>query len=268
MDSAERGVQIAWTSGLSALARNPVGAEACDIGPATAVRAPNVDEPFYNRAFGIDRAATVLVSVLDWFAEISARPRIETIPHHLASEVVTELRRRGFSCSGFNSMFGAPVADLGGVDDYPDGEVPADRAAPADGISIERVDLDEFITAALRVSGSEFEQLIAPADELRAKHEGSAWHLYRGLIGAHTCAWARMRVAHGTASLCGANTAPNARGAGLQTALLRRRLVDARRLGCDLVAAQAEPGTTSQRNMERLGLHLAYHKAIWMPTTA
>jgi hypothetical protein len=38
-------------------------------------------------------------------------------------------------------------------------------------------------------------------------------------------------------------------------------MADAADAGCDLIAAQTGNGTASQRNMERLGMRVAYTKA-------
>ncbi len=71
-----------------------------------------------------------------------------------------------------------------------------------------------------------------------------------------------MHLRNGVAVLAGGGTLPEFRGRGGQTALLRRRVSDASSSGCDLVVSQATPGSTSQRNMERIGFHPAYTELI------
>ena len=66
----------------------------------------------------------------------------------------------------------------------------------------------------------------------------------------------------GVASLFGASTRPCCRNRGVQAALLAARLADAAAAGCDLAMAHTEPGSPSQRNVERLGFRLAYTKAL------
>jgi GNAT superfamily N-acetyltransferase len=70
-------------------------------------------------------------------------------------------------------------------------------------------------------------------------------------------------VHEGVGYLADAATDPRFRGRGCQTALIRRRIADAALAGCDLVAAQAEFGSTSQRNLERGGLRICCTKAVW-----
>ena len=66
----------------------------------------------------------------------------------------------------------------------------------------------------------------------------------------------------GVAWLSGAGVLPAARGRGLQGALVRARLAWAAELGCGLAAAATEPGTASQRTLERCGFRVAYPKAV------
>jgi GNAT superfamily N-acetyltransferase len=64
------------------------------------------------------------------------------------------------------------------------------------------------------------------------------------------------------ALLAGAGTLPDARGRGVQKALLRRRLADARESGADLAVVVTAPGTRSQENVMRRGFILLYTRII------
>lgn len=65
---------------------------------------------------------------------------------------------------------------------------------------------------------------------------------------------------HGIFAVCGAGTAAEFRGRGLQTALLRARLVAAAEAGCEFAVVITNGGSVSQRNCERLGFRVAYSK--------
>jgi GNAT superfamily N-acetyltransferase len=69
-------------------------------------------------------------------------------------------------------------------------------------------------------------------------------------------------IHRGLALLAGAATLPAYRNRGVHAALHRARLEFAIRLGCDLAAQGAQPGTTSHRNAERRGLRVAYTRAL------
>jgi len=71
-----------------------------------------------------------------------------------------------------------------------------------------------------------------------------------------------MFIHQGTVELGGASTRPAFRKRGVQTALLQARLTAARSAGCDLAMVMTEPGSDSQRNIQRAGFQLAYTKAI------
>lgn len=66
----------------------------------------------------------------------------------------------------------------------------------------------------------------------------------------------------GVAELGSASTLVTYRRQGAQSALIQQRLHDAHVMGCDLAVVLTSPGSTSQRNMQRLGFHLAYTRAI------
>lgn len=65
---------------------------------------------------------------------------------------------------------------------------------------------------------------------------------------------ASLHVSAGTGWLRGALTSPEARGRGIQQALIAHRIRAAIDAGCDLVGADAEPGGVSARNLMRMGL--------------
>jgi ribosomal protein S18 acetylase RimI-like enzyme len=65
---------------------------------------------------------------------------------------------------------------------------------------------------------------------------------------------------HRIFAVCGAGTAVEYRGRGLQTALLRARLAAALEAGCEYAVVVTQGGTPSQRNCERLGFRVAYSK--------
>ena len=67
---------------------------------------------------------------------------------------------------------------------------------------------------------------------------------------------ASMTVNEGLAMLGGMSTIPAERKRGVQTALIRHRLIEAQRLGCDLALATAASGSASERNLKRRGFSL------------
>ncbi len=67
-----------------------------------------------------------------------------------------------------------------------------------------------------------------------------------------------LAIYDGVAELFGASTRSAYRGRGVQTALMQARMDAAVAAGCDLIAVHTDPGSASQRNVERAGFRLAY----------
>jgi len=65
---------------------------------------------------------------------------------------------------------------------------------------------------------------------------------------------------HRVFALCGAGTLSAYRGRGLQTALLQARMSAALQAGCEYAVVVTQGGSSSQRNVERLGFRVAYSK--------
>jgi GNAT superfamily N-acetyltransferase len=83
---------------------------------------------------------------------------------------------------------------------------------------------------------------------------------YLAWIDGEAAGAGTLSIHDGLAELFGASTRLAFRNQGAQSALLASRLAEAQRLGCDLATIHTEPGSASQRNVERLGFRLAYTK--------
>jgi GNAT superfamily N-acetyltransferase len=71
-----------------------------------------------------------------------------------------------------------------------------------------------------------------------------------------------VRLGAGIAQFCGAATLPEHRRKGVQSALLRARLIDAARHGGELAVVTTQPGSKSQENSQRAGFTLLYPRAM------
>jgi hypothetical protein len=71
-----------------------------------------------------------------------------------------------------------------------------------------------------------------------------------------------VRISEGLAQMAGASTLPPQRRRGVQSTLLRVRLVEAAHAGCDLAVTCTEPASKSQENMQRAGFALLYSRAV------
>jgi GNAT superfamily N-acetyltransferase len=85
---------------------------------------------------------------------------------------------------------------------------------------------------------------------------------YVGLRDGVIAGGASLHMAEGVAQLAGAATVPEHRRQGVHSALLGARLADAADAGCDIAVVVTQPGSTSQRNVQRRGFDLLYARAV------
>ena len=89
--------------------------------------------------------------------------------------------------------------------------------------------------------------------------------LYLAEAGGAPAGAAVLGVHDGVGYLANASTVPAFRRRGAHGAMIERRIADAAGSGCELVCGLALYGSTSQNNMERLGLRLAGTLTQWRP---
>ena len=135
----------------------------------------------------------------------------------------------------------------------------ADEPAP-EGVVIRRIGADEADRYAQVRSGSVAAGGVADGGpnpwpavyaEL-ARH--NARQLFIAEIDGLPVGNGSLHISAKTGWLRGATVAPEARGRGIQRALVAARVAAAIEAGCDLVGASAEPDTVSARNLERMGM--------------
>ena len=90
----------------------------------------------------------------------------------------------------------------------------------------------------------------------------SGFRYYRAVIDGEVAGGERLRVDGPIAQLTGAATRLACRRRGVQTALLRARLTEAARAGCEFAVVTTQPASRSQRNVQREGFQLLYSRAL------
>jgi GNAT superfamily N-acetyltransferase len=138
-------------------------------------------------------------------------------------------------------------------------------APPAEGTSVERVEsaavledfLDAYIAGRGIPDGAGFKANVRPwLDE-------PGWQLYLARCGNCPAAAAILFLNEKVGYCADATTDPAFRGRGLQSALLARRIEDARTAGVDFVCSGADFLSQSHRNMERAGMRVQFVRALW-----
>ena len=216
-----------------------------------------------NKAIGIGFGATIDEGALDAI-EQAWTERGEAVRFELSTladpSLAPTLSARGYRLTGFENVLGRPV--------------PADDCEPAlDGMPITALPQDEWRTwmnVALdgfaTPDGSAPGEESYPRDALESMFADFAatpgFQRYMLHVEGAPAGAASLRLDDGIAQLCGAATLPQFRRRGIQAALLRRRLTDAREAGCALAVVTTQPGSKSQANAMRQGFALLYTRAV------
>ena len=247
----------AWRRRLEALPaelQKRLGTRTRSFGRAVALATPGADVAAVNRAvgFGLERALDASL-----LAEVNAFYRETGVPRWLVE------------CSPEATISGGrqTLTDHGGMVRTPTvkfvGELERITVEPrADAISVAEVDRDAADIFRDVVGDAYGMPELVKADLVSTLGHAD-WHYYMAFDDGRPIAGAAMFVQGDGAWVGVAGTSPDARNRGAQTALLERRLTDAKRLGCSWMTAETWPDTAelpnpSYRNMLRLGLRVAY----------
>lgn len=242
-----------------------------DIGGASAVFA-GPGQPI-NKLAGLGFAGPVeedaLAAIERDYDERGAELRVELAT--LADPPVGRLlTRRGYQLAGYENVLGLPLDG-----DVVDGLTLAREADIARGLVVSLADPNEtrlwIETVADGFSAPDQFDGPPPTESFERDAIVDMFMTSSGAEGV-TLSLARREgvVAGGGASrisdrlvqLAGAATLPVHRRRGVQSALLRARLLDAARKDCDLAIVTTEPASKSQENVQRAGFVLLYSRAV------
>jgi ribosomal protein S18 acetylase RimI-like enzyme len=230
--------------GVGSIAGNPVGVESRQLSQriaATVARRPVWYYGYFSHVYGVGAGADV-AEALGWTRAASVAARTYVCPFDADEALLRHLSDAGMRPVGFMQvLYGSPTPDRDG--------------APS-GVEL-REDVEAFVEHYCSHAPPGFDAPAIVRGEMRE------WRCYAALVDGRPVAGGAMHVHEGVATLAAAGTLPEYRGRGIQSALLRRRIADAGAAGCDLVVCSASPGSTSQRNQERVGLRPAYTRLTW-----
>lgn len=180
---------------------------------------------------------------------------------HVAPGVLPLLARRGYAVNAFSNTYARTL------DDVPQrrGEIEVLQGTEADELFVDA----SIAGFSLQAEKRPRDLLSALARIARSRDDTS---LFVARLGGQVAGSAGLSLAETPLGLVGelyiASTLPEFRGRGVQTALLRARLVAAKAAGCALAVVMARPANTSARNTERAGFHLAFTKATFAKPVA
>lgn len=139
-------------------------------------------------------------------------------------------------------------------------------------VDVRRPRPDEMAAFA-RIAAAAFDLGERAVPWLTCVDRARGWRAYVAVIGGEVVATGGLYVREGIGWLDFGATAPQHRGRGAQSALLRRRILDALDLGCRVIATatgEAVPGDPqhSYNNIRKMGFREAYLRENYAPPKA
>jgi len=246
----------AWRQRVEALPaqlKHRLGTRVRRFGRAVALATPGADVAAVNRTIGIGLDQPLDDALL---MEVNGFFRDAGVPRWL------------IDCGPHATIVGGPetLTRQGGVLKTPTvklvGELGEIANPPTANVSVREVGR-EFADTFRSIVGDAFGLPEFVKSDLASAIGTPGWRYYMAFDAERPIAGAAMFVQNGGAWFGVAGTAADARNRGAQTALLARRLTDAKRLGCSWVTAETSPDSLelsnpSYRNMLRAGLRVAY----------
>lgn len=163
-----------------------------------------------------------------------------------------ELARRGYRIERFHRIWSRAPAPL--------------PEAPAR-VEVRRIRPDEEVSWAETFAVAYFgrmPQYASMIEGLLAMPRADGNVAFGAFEGGALAGVALASAHRGVATLSGAGVLPERRGRGIQLSLVRARLAWAQEGGCNLAASATEPGTASQRTLEKAGFRCAYPRAVML----
>jgi GNAT superfamily N-acetyltransferase len=239
---------------LERIPGNPIGVAYRRLeGRIVALVARHIPSPSFNRVIGL-RAGDEghIRPLVAWYRDNGASARFELVPGHYDAALGRELARLGYYQSGFHAaLVCAPDCSV---------------AMPS-GIDVEAVTgtalMEDYLRAYVAGWGLPEDEHDDFKANVRPWRDQPGWSLYVARLDGRPAGAATLFIHGDVGYLADAATDPAFRRRGLHTALLGRRLQEARKAGADVVFSGAEFHSDSYRNMERIGMRLVFPRAIW-----
>jgi GNAT superfamily N-acetyltransferase len=229
-----------WCSEIPGVRVERFGAARASLNPG----APEVD--FMNMVMGLyPEDAPLVDAILGAYTRAGVRPWLELPPAPGFERLSAPLAAAGARPIGFSTMlYGRPARREA---DARVGEAPVEEARA-------------FADVLLRGHGAPDS---ASRDHIVGWAEGENARMFVAELDGRIVAAGALVLDDEIAYLANASTLPEARGLGLQTALVAARMTAAVEAGYDLVSSQAVRASQSERNLQRAGLSIAYTKTVW-----
>lgn len=241
-------------SSIAERAGNPEGVEIRTFGSTTGFYIKTMPWGLFNSVKGLSDEDTCKVGdIAAFYRERDRKPQVDISPVGSSPKLLSSLTEHGLVQEGFHSvLYGLPLQELPAVPDSVDIHEITDSAQ-----------FDQYAEVHCAASGMSLVHKHHFINNNIGLLHRPGWKLFLAYTDGIPAAVAAMHISGGIASCALAATLPPYRRRGLQTALLQRRIHEAYKEDCELVTAQASFASTSHNNMERVGMQLAWTRAVW-----
>ncbi len=240
-----------WMLAMQAQPGNPLGIAIRTFGNATALVCSRIPAEIFNRVFKMrEEDHAYLPAILDFYAEQGAAPLFDLNPYAIPPlweepKLVRSLYQRHFCVGYYHQMlYGVPKLEI----PVPHNHITVNEATSADEETIATI----------------YQQVWGGGRILQPLLGHPNFRTYIAYVNGEPAALGVLHMTGGVASMANGMTIPKLRGQGCHTALLHQRMAAAAEAGCTLMVSQCRPGSSSQNNQMRVGLHLAGTKVWWM----
>ncbi|KAB2439498.1 GNAT family N-acetyltransferase [Bacillus luti] len=251
IERAEINMLSSRLEALQAIKENPMQVQIKQFGSATAFSSKVIVGPAFNTVKGIKNTAQV-DEIISYYQSLQIPCRFEITPAQGTAELFQYLSEKGFYQSSFHaSLYSTPREDP--------------SLLPST-ISVRQLKENEFdIFADIYVRG--FNMPSFTKDGIHQNNEilynTPGWHFFIAEVQNTPAGIGVLYINNGIASLAASATLPEFQRKGCHTALIQKRIEKAIATNCHLIVGQARFGSSSQNNMERAHMKIAYTKSIW-----
>ncbi|WP_410985910.1 GNAT family N-acetyltransferase [Bacillus paranthracis] len=251
IENAEINMLSSRLEALQAIKENPMQVQIEQFGSATAFSSKVIAGPAFNTIKGITNT-TQIDEIISYYQSLQIPCRFEITPAQGTAELFQYLSEKGFYQSSFHTaLYSTPREDP--------------SLLPSN-ISVRKLKENEFdVFADIYVRG--FNMPSFTKDGVRQNNEilydKPGWHFFIAEVQNIPAGIGVLYINKDVASLAASATLPEFQRKGCHTALIQKRIETAIESNCHLIVGQARFGSSSQNNMERAHMKIAYTKSIW-----
>ncbi|OOZ83129.1 GNAT family N-acetyltransferase [Bacillus cereus] len=251
IENAEINMLSSRLEALQAIKENPMQVQIEQFGSATAFSSKVITGPAFNTIKGITNT-TQIDEIISYYQSLQIPCRFEITPAQGTAELFQYLSEKGFYQSSFHTaLYSTPREDP--------------SLLPSN-ISVRKLKENEFdVFADIYVRG--FNMPSFTKDGVRQNNEilynKPGWHFFIAEVQNIPAGIGVLYINKGVASLAASATLPEFQRKGCHTASIQKRIETAIESNCHLIVGQARFGSSSQNNMERAHMKIAYTKSIW-----